>query len=284
LTPSDGSLNEMRRLLEALRRHDPLTLDEQTAERLLAGALPAVDAPPGYQAVASSLRALEQGSSAAELAGEPEAVAAIASVVASSPTPIATTRRSTVSTKLRTAKAAAAALVGGLSLTTGLAMANALPGAAQDVASAALAKVGVSTPNSDDHADDHPDTRGRSGDHEPNGAVSSQSPDTTKGSVISGIATGTDATGRDKGAEISATASDGQSQAGQHGTPPPPGPPVSTPNGGGTATADAASGGASSVGTDIADEASNGHSAAGSGNASPPTDPGAAAGDHGPQP
>jgi hypothetical protein len=142
-------------------------------------------------------------------------------------------------------------------------MAGALPGAAQDVASSVLSSVGVSTPDPDGHAGDHPDTRGNSADHTSTDAPSSPPSDPGKGADISSLATTTNATGIAKGAEISSAASDGQSQAGQNpGTPP-----VSTPNTGGTPTADTASGDNSSPGTGIANNASDGHGAAGSDNA-----------------
>jgi len=121
--------------------------------------------------------------------------------------------------------------------TTGLAAAGVLPDAAQNAASTVLSKVGISVPA----ADEHP---------------------ASTGTDISGIATTTDVTGVDKGAEISSTASGGVSQAGLNGSAP-----VTTPNTGGTATADTASGGAADSGTATADDASQGHSSAGSANA-----------------
>src|SRR5438132_1564887 len=115
MTSPDGSLDEMRRLFETRCGHDRLALDDQTAERLLSGSLAAGDAPPEYRLVAAALQGVAQGSSASELAGESHAVEAIAAAVASAPSP-PTPRRSTVFTKFRSAKVAAAALVGGLSL------------------------------------------------------------------------------------------------------------------------------------------------------------------------
>src|SRR6266498_5330854 len=105
------------------------------------------------------------------------------------------------------------------------------------ISSSVLSSVGISVPA----ADEHP---------------------ASTGTDISGIATTTDATGVDKGAEISSLASGGMSQAGVNGSSP-----VTTPNTGGTGTADTASGGAADTGTATADDASQGHSAAGSGNA-----------------
>ena len=167
---------------------------------------------------------------------------------------------------------ASAAMVGSVSLFTGLAAANALPGAAQSVASDVLSHLGVSVHDPNQHAGDHPDTRG-------NGAGLPAVPTTPttgngKGGDISQLAHTTPATGVDKGAAISTEASGGQSQAGQHGasaTAPPAAPdahaPFSTPNAGGTGTADTASGGRSAQGTTNAATHSDGHSSAGSSNA-----------------
>lgn len=71
------------------------------------------------------------------------------------------------------AKLAAAGLAGALTLTTGLAAANALPGAAQQAASEALAKVGVSVPSPNSHSGGHPDTRGKSATHSDNSSATS---------------------------------------------------------------------------------------------------------------
>jgi hypothetical protein len=249
------SVFEMR---NRARTHDLLALNEHTAEWLVSGSLPAADAPPEYRRVAAALGALAVGVTDADVAGEHRAVTMITHTVVS-PSRSRSPRRSPVLTKPRSAKVVAATLVGGLSLVTGLAMAGALPGAAQDVASTMLNKVGVSTPSPDSHAGDHPNTRGKSAEHTGPDVPTSQPSDPGKGAEISNLATTTDATGVDKGAEISSVASNGKSQAGQNtGTPP-----VNTPNSGGTGTADTASGGNSSPGTGIADNASGGESAIG---------------------
>jgi hypothetical protein len=264
MSPPDAYLVAMQRWLTQRFGHGPPALDEQTVERLLSG-LPAADAPPAYARAAQALAALGQDARPAELLGESGAVPAIASTV-SRLQPV-TPRRATMFTKIRTAKVAAATAVGVLGLTTGLAAAGALPGAAQDVASSVLSKVGISTPGPDSHAGDHPNTRGASPTQTTSTPPTTNTPpDTTKGSQISGLATTTAATGVDKGAQISTAASNGQSQAGQHGNPPssvppsgppagPPNsvPPVSVPNGGGASTGN---------------QASDGHSSAGAGNAS----------------
>ncbi len=225
----------------------PPVLDDQTCERLLSG-LPAADAPPGYAAAAQLLRRLEEDASPDELAGETSAVAAIAT--ATSPALRSSARRSTM-TKLRSAKLALAGALGALTLTAGLAAAGALPGAAQDVAANVLNGLGVSTTGPNSHAGTHPDSRGASASHISNTTDPPNTPPTTtKGSQISGLATGTDQTGVNKGAEISTAASGDQSQAGQHGTPLTSVPPVNVPGGAGTGN-----------------QASNGHASAGAGNA-----------------
>ena len=84
-------------------------------------------------------------------------------------------------------------VVGALVRSTGLAAAGVLPDAAQDAVSNVFDRVGITIPASGDHP-------------------------ATTGDEISQIATTTDATGVDKGAEISSAASAGKSQAGQHGS------------------------------------------------------------------
>ena len=238
------------RPLHRSRLDDTLGLDEETAERLLAG-MPADDAPPDYTAAAEVLNAVTGPATTRERLAELEAVAAMAATVASGSV-VPTSRRSPVLIKLRSAKVAVSAAAAALSLTTGLAMAGALPGAAQGIASNMLASLGISTPGPNSHAGTNPHSRGNAT------GASNQAPDPTKGSQISSLATGNDATGVNKGAQISTAASGGQSQAGQQ---------VNTPNQGGTSTADQASGGASAQGTTTANQASNGLSSGGSANA-----------------
>ena len=236
----------------------PVPLDLDTADRLLAGALAPEDAPPGYAKVA---RLLEGASEATpdELARETEVVALMAAEVRlSSSTESSSPRRSFMPFALSRPRVSAAAVAAALACSAGLASAGALPGAAQDVASAMLAKVGISVPGSNESAGDHPNVRGSSAD----------TSDAAKGSGISDLATTTELTGVNKGAAISSAASDGKSQAGQHGLASGESARVDTPNGGGTGTADTASGGRSSNGSSTADTASGGASSAGSGNAS----------------
>ncbi len=237
MSPWGDSKDEMR----------GLWLDEDTADRLLAGLVEPEDAPPGYSEVARLVRAAGAPPTVGELAREHEAVAAAEETVLARPVRSVhpTPRRSKVRSRSFRAKVAGLVVVGTLAGTTGLAAAGVLPDPAQDVVSDVLAKVGISVPAGDEHP-------------------------ASTGTEISGIATTTDATGVEKGAEISGTASGGVSQAGQHGSPDQasvPTPPVTTPSEGGTGTGDTASGGASDTGTTTAGEESQGRSAEGSGNA-----------------
>lgn len=235
-----------------------LPLDEGTADRLLAGAVAPEDAPPGYAQLAVLLAANSDRSAREELPHETETVERMAAVVRSSqPETTMRPRRSPVPRLKLAAALATAALAG----TTGLALAGSLPDAAQDIASSMLAKAGVSVPGPNGAAGEHPSVRGTSPEHVP------VSPAGT-GSEISELATTTDLVGVDKGAAISALASDGQSRAGENGEAGAAhGAPVETPSVGGAGAADTASGGESSEGTSVADEASAGRSGAGAGNA-----------------
>jgi hypothetical protein len=141
---------EMSRRLDL----DPLPLDRQTAERILAGSVSPADAPPGYADVAWVMRAAAGPPAPAELAGEVEAVALLAAELrAGTHSPVPAPRRSSVLSRTLTARFAAAAVAGTLSLTTGLAAADVLPDPAQDVASNVLDKVGISVPSADTGAE-----------------------------------------------------------------------------------------------------------------------------------
>lgn len=240
--PSDY-VNEMQRL----------PLDLETADRLLAGSIAPADAPPGYSGVAAFVGGLDLLEHEV-VTPEEQWVSDLASAVRSSQVQTRTSRRRTILPRI---KLAAGIAFAGLLATTSLAFAGSLPGAAQDIASTMLAKAGVTVPGPDENAGDHPNTRGTS----PESTVPVTPTSAGKGSEISDLAT-SDLSGLEKGAAVSTAASGGKSKAGgDHAAP------VETPNAGGTATADTASGGASSAGTTEADDASGGHSSAGSGNA-----------------
>jgi hypothetical protein len=235
-----------------------LPIDADTADRLLGGAVAPEDAPPGYAPVATLLESAAGPPTPGELAREAEVVALATAAVHARSSSSSAPRRFSMPVALTRPRLTAAFVAAGLACSAGLASAGALPGAAQDIASTMLAKVGVSVPGPNENAGTHPSVRG---------STPEQSVTTTagKGAEISELATTTELTGVDKGAEISTAASGGKSQAGQHGAG--AGAAVATPGSGGTSTADTASGGASAGGTATADEASGGHSTAGSGNA-----------------
>ena len=236
-----------------------MALDVNTADRLLAGGVAPADAPPGYADVASLLAALAASPTDDELTREAEHVATVsAAVLSSSGIHLSPTRRSFIAFALSRPRIAAVLIAVGLASTGALASAGALPGAAQDIASKILDKVGISVPASSENIDSYPNVRGASADRS----------DRTKRSVISELATTTELTGVDKGATISRVASDGTSRAGERGSGSSASAPIAVPNPGGTGTADTASDGKSSSGTSTANEASGGHSATGSGNAS----------------
>jgi hypothetical protein len=238
-------------------------LDADTADRLLAGSVAPEDAPPGYGPLVRLLEIASAEASPKELAREAETVAAMKCELRSPVhRNIASSRRSFMPFTLSRPRLTAAIVAAAFAASVGMASAGSLPGAAQDVASEMLAKVGITVPGPNDSAGTHPDVRGNST------SVPIAPADAGKGAEISELATTTDLTGVEKGAAVSTAASGGTSQAGQHGSASATGAPVETPNSGGTGTADTASGGKSSKGTATANAASGGKSAAGSGNAS----------------
>jgi hypothetical protein len=238
MTLSGDYLKEMQRL--------PLDLD--TADRLLDGSVPADDAPPGYAGVAVLLT--EASSLGDEIALDDGLIAVLADTVRSSPTPKTTSPRRSIVPRLKLAAALTGALLVG---TAGLAVAGSLPGAAQDVASEMLAKVGITAPGPNTSAGDHPNTRGSSEQTSVTTASSG------KGTEISGLAT-SDLKGLDKGAAVSSAASEGKSRAGEEqAAPEETSAPVETPNSGGTGTADTASGGRSTTGSGNATEGQSHH-------------------------
>ena len=185
-----------------------------------------------------------------EPGSQPGEAAALAAFRAEAPTP---NRRTRMFPSLKAAAVAATAT--GALLTGGVAMAatGALPGAAQDTARTMLGTVGVTVPGPADAAGTHPATRGRSAASAAATTVPTAAPATTaaaKGEAVSQLATTTDATGRDKGAAISALASEGRSKAGlPHPTP--------------TTTTAATGADSSTDGRSTAATASSGHSSTG---------------------
>jgi hypothetical protein len=81
MSDPDALQEEMRRLLLGELGGDPLALDEETADRLLAGRLDPADAPPGYAEVAVVLSAAAGPPTPVELAGEAAATATFVATV-----------------------------------------------------------------------------------------------------------------------------------------------------------------------------------------------------------
>jgi hypothetical protein len=128
----DGLFHEMPRRAPTLPR-----LDDDTADRLLAGELPPLDAPPGYAPVATLLRAAAAPPRATELA--PEDAARRAFVTAR---PAAAPPRRRRSTRLAVLVVAGVLCLGGVAA----AATGTLPDPVQAAAHTALQSVGVSVP------------------------------------------------------------------------------------------------------------------------------------------
>jgi hypothetical protein len=229
-------------------------LDRDTADRLLAGTVAPEDAPPGYSEVALLLTTA-QGADGVVLDRRDDLT--MARFVAAARASREITPQSPRRSSLHRVKPIAALVTIALACTTGLALAGTLPGAAQDIASEMLTKVGVEVPGPNDNAGTHPSVRGQSdasndASEDANTPAEAGSGSSGKGAEISSLATTTDLQGVDKGAAISALASGGTSQAGQNGQ----------------AGAEHGSAGQapSSDGAATADEASDGHSTAGAAN------------------
>jgi hypothetical protein len=171
-------------------------LDDETADRMLAGRVDRADAPPGFEALGELLEAARAGARRPALA----ALAAHRPVdlgLAEKPTHATHRRRSMLITtpRLRLSALAAVAALSGM---TGAAYAAGLPAAASSTASAVLQRLGIASPAPNSHAP--------------------TAPAGTHGASVSTLAKTTTAAGAAKGAVISATASDGRSHAGRTGS------------------------------------------------------------------
>jgi hypothetical protein len=133
--PDDASFADMRRLTDP----DPLALDEETVERLLAGDLSPSQVPPGYAQVAALLAATAAEPTPEELAGQAEVLAELRAMTWIPRRAAAHTRRAARPPRRRWAGLAAAALVGAL-VTGGVAAAatSNLPGPVRNVARSIL--------------------------------------------------------------------------------------------------------------------------------------------------
>jgi hypothetical protein len=138
--PDDASFAEMRRLTNP--DADPLALDEETVERLLAGDLPPSQAPPAYARVAALLAATTAEPTPEELAGRSEVLAELRAATRTRRGG-AHARRAVRPQRRRWAGLAAVALVGAL-VTGGAAAAasGSLPGPVGDAARSILGTIG----------------------------------------------------------------------------------------------------------------------------------------------
>ncbi len=128
-------------------------LDDHTAERMLSGQVHPEDAPPGFSRAAHVLQAMRGPASSTELARGPSTVAQAATALRTSVPSLSykgpmaqLTRRSTMLTKLLTAKVAAIAVATVVSATAAAAATGSLPTAAQNAMSGALSHIGISVP------------------------------------------------------------------------------------------------------------------------------------------
>ena len=171
MSRGDGLSAEMRRLLHKLGA-DPLDLDDDSADRLLAGRLDPADAPPGYAEVAVVMAAVAAPGSPHELAGAASTLEAFRAAADPRPVP---PRRARMLVKLLTVKAAAAvfsvALMGG-------GVAAAATGSLPDPAQRLAHRMVGAAPS--------PTDQGRSADH--SSAGKAKGPDAT-GAAMKGLCT-----------------------------------------------------------------------------------------------
>jgi len=178
-------------------------LDFDTADRMAAGTMAVDDAPPGFQAVAVVIRQLGAPDTVAERLGGHEVVASMRAVLSHVAAPPAYRRRAPRS-RGSLVRLAAVSTVGALVLFGALGSANALPGAAQRIATSILAPFGLDVGNPNQHAGTNPDTRGQSGVHAtanrahgPSGSSRSDGPANAANAANNGLgsSTASDASG-----------------------------------------------------------------------------------------
>ena len=129
-------------------------LDAVTADRLAAGAMAATDAPRGFAAVAELLQEVRTEVTPSELTRERATVAAMATaVIERAGGAVAIRKSEKPAFRFRSASVVVA---GTMAASTWLAVAGALPGPIQNVASHLLSKVGVSVPLDHKQASTHP--------------------------------------------------------------------------------------------------------------------------------
>jgi hypothetical protein len=139
----DAAFAEMLRRLADSAGDDPLALDDDTAERLLAGDVDPADAPPGYAEVAVVLAAATAEPHPDELTGEAAAVAELAAVTRPG---AAAARPAGRPGRRRRTGLAVAVVVGALSMGGVAAAATGhLPEAIREAARDVLIRAGVAT-------------------------------------------------------------------------------------------------------------------------------------------
>jgi hypothetical protein len=126
---------------------DPLALDDETVERLLAGDLPPAEAPPGYAKVAAVLAAATAEPTPEELAGQSAALAELRAVTRPRRA-VTRARRVARPPRRRWAGLAAVALVGALVTGGAAAATGGLPESVRDVARNILGTAGDPAPAS----------------------------------------------------------------------------------------------------------------------------------------
>jgi hypothetical protein len=146
---------EMRRQKRESLASDRYPLDENSADRLLAGDLAPAEAPGPYSRVAQVFAVAAAPPRDVEIAGEDAAVAAFRAARRSAHAPAPSRRRSLL-TKFLGAKAAALAVAGAVSV-GGVAAAatGSLPTQAQQAAHDVLGGLGVPSPDASAASDDH---------------------------------------------------------------------------------------------------------------------------------
>jgi hypothetical protein len=145
MVADDASSAEMRRR-PANRDADPLALDEETVERLLAGDLPPDQAPPEYSEVAALLAAAAAPPRPSELTGEAAALAELRAVARTRLRP-ARTRRAERRSRRRRVGLAVVVVTGALATGGAAAAASGhLPGPVRDAARSILVTVGDAEP------------------------------------------------------------------------------------------------------------------------------------------
>jgi hypothetical protein len=151
----DASSAEMRRPPDP--DADPLTLDDDTVERLLAGTLPPAQVPPGYAKVAELLAAAAAPSSA-ELAGQGAVLAELRAVTRGRRSATTTTPRAARPPRRRRRTGLAVVVVVGALVTGGVAGAATghLPGPVRKAARTILATTDDGTPSTSTQAGQPP--------------------------------------------------------------------------------------------------------------------------------